>query len=237
MLIGVELFNEYFDAKEGGDRIFFQESTNVPNYFYVSGIFVFIIAFFIGLYLTFQIGFAILLFSLLGFLSAYFYVGPPIRWAYRGFGETVIALSYGPFMLLGSFYIQTKRIDFLPFIVSLILGLAIFSLAIINEIPDYFQDRLIGKRNIVVRIGKKKAVFLYQSTLICFFVILALGIILKIFPIMFILMFLTLPLVYRGINIARRYYEHPQEFIPAIRMTVFLYTITAGFFLIIFFIT
>lgn len=234
VLVGVELFNEYFDAKEGTDRIFSQESSKIPDYFFVLGIFVFIIAFLICLYLTFKIGLVIFLFSFLGFLSAAFYVGPPIRWAYIGLGEIIIALSYGPFMVLGSFYLQTKRIDTLPFIVSLILGLMIFSLAIVNEIPDYFQDKLVGKKNIVVRLGKKKAIFIYQITLIFCFVVLAVGLILGIFKPIFVFIFLTFPFAYQSIRIARKYYDCPKDFIPAIQKTVFLYTIITVFLIIYF---
>ncbi len=33
VLVAVELFNEYFDSKEGGDRVFSQEQPDIPNYF------------------------------------------------------------------------------------------------------------------------------------------------------------------------------------------------------------
>ncbi len=33
VLVAVELFNEYFDAKEGGDRIFSQEQPEIPGWF------------------------------------------------------------------------------------------------------------------------------------------------------------------------------------------------------------
>ena len=193
VLIGVELFNEYFDAKEGGDRIFLEEKPNIPTYFFALGISVFIFAFFIGLYLASLSGWPILLFSFLGFLGAYFYVGPPLRWAYRGLGELVIALSYGPFMLLGSYYLQAKRIDTLPILVSLILGLLIFSLAIVNEIPDYYQDKLVGKRNLVVRLGKQGAIKLFSLCLISIFILLGIGIGFQRIPSLSILAFFFSP--------------------------------------------
>ena len=65
VLIGVELFNEYFDSKVGGDRIFSQTDSSIPDYFFPLGIFIFAISFFIALYLTFQVGWPILLFSIL----------------------------------------------------------------------------------------------------------------------------------------------------------------------------
>ena len=62
----------------------------------------------VGVYLTVHGGWPILAFALLGGAAAIFYVAPPIRWAYRGLGELVIALSYGPWMVLGSLYLHTR---------------------------------------------------------------------------------------------------------------------------------
>ena len=35
------------------------------------------------------------------------------------------------------------------------------ALAVVNAIPDFHQDRLVGKRNLVVRLGRRRAVWLY----------------------------------------------------------------------------
>lgn len=225
VLIGVEFFNEYFDAKSGGDRIFLKERSEIAHYFYPLGILVFILGFFIGLYFVINVGWPVLIFCLLGFLAAYFYVGPPFRWAYRGLGESVIAFSYGPFMVSGSYYLQTERIDSLPIFVSLILGLLIFSLAIVNEIPDYFQDKLVGKRNIVVRIGRCNAAKLFSLCLFCIFILLGGGIGFKIIPLLSGLAFLTLPFAFKSIKIANKYYDAPTFFLPAIKMSIFTYII------------
>ena len=37
------------------------------------------------------------------------------------------------------------------------------ALAVVNAIPDFHQDRLVGKRNLVVRLGRRRAVFLYLA--------------------------------------------------------------------------
>ena len=49
VLVAVELFNEYFDAKEGGDRIFSPQQPEIPHWFYKLGISALAIAFIIGL--------------------------------------------------------------------------------------------------------------------------------------------------------------------------------------------
>lgn len=229
VLIGVELFNEYFDAKEGGDRIFFEERPNIPGYFLLLALGSMLFAFFIGLYLTFRTGWPILLLSFLGFFASYFYVGRPFRWSYRGLGEIVISLSYGPLMILGSYYLQTKSIDFSPIFVSLILGLLIFSLSLVNEIPDYYQDRLVGKKNLVVRLGKRASVKLFSLCLIFVFILLGIGMLLEVIPQLSIITFILLPVALSSINIARNQYESPLFFLPAIRRIILVYISTILF--------
>ena len=216
VLVAVELFNEYFDAKEGGDRIFAQQQFEIPNWFFKLGILALGFAFVIGLYLTIQTSWPVLLFSLLGFLGAYFYVGPPIRWAYRGFGEIVIGLCYGPFMVLGSYYIQTQKVDFVPFYISLISGLSVFCLAVLNEIPDYYQDMLVGKRNLVVRLGKRKAILLLKLGLAGVFVLLVSGVFLRTIPVLAIVPVITLPWLLKSIKIAEKNYDSPKAFLFAV---------------------
>src|SRR4029450_12938579 len=93
----------------------------------------------VGVYLTVLRGWPILAFALLGGAAAIFYVAPPIRWAYRGLGELVIALSYGPWMVLGSLYLHTQRLSWQALAVSLVPGCLIMGLAVVNAIPDFHQ--------------------------------------------------------------------------------------------------
>ncbi len=220
VLIAVEFFNEYFDAKEGGDRIFSLEQPDIPGWFFKAGILALGLAFAIGIYLTLRTGWLVILFALLGFLGAYFYVGPPIRWAYRGFGETVIGLCYGPFMVLGSYYIQTQKIDYVPLFVSVISGLSVFCLAVLNEIPDYYQDMLVGKRNLVVRFGKQRAIVLLKFGLAGVFMLLVLGVFIKMIPLLAIAAVVTLPWIVKSIRNAEKNYDNPKVFLFAVNTIV-----------------
>ncbi|MCL5674171.1 MAG: prenyltransferase [Candidatus Omnitrophica bacterium] len=225
-LVGVELFNEYFDSQSGGDRVFSLEKKEIPRYFFRLGVFVFMLASFIGIYLSFQVGWPVILFILFGFLGAYFYVGPPIRWAYRGLGETVIALSYGPFMVYGSYYIQTKSINIEPLLPSLICGLFVFCLALLNEIPDYYQDKLIGKRNLVVKMGKQKITGIINICFISIFLFLGLGLVLKKIPLFAVILFSIIPWLWKNLFPLNKNYENKNYFLPVINMSVAVYLIT-----------
>jgi 1,4-dihydroxy-2-naphthoate octaprenyltransferase len=223
-LAGVETFNEYFDSRLGTDRVFdLDKERYVPHYIFFLGVLAFVLGGIIAIYLMFKRGWPIGVFSFLGFISACFYVAPPLRLAYRGLGETAIFLSYGPLMTLGSFYVQTKEITLEPFFASLIPGFLLFALAIANEIPDYYQDRLVGKRNLVVRLGKKKAVALYHTALIFSFITSAISVIFGFASISLCWIFILLPLAITTFLKAQKTYDSAYTFIPVIRRTLILY--------------
>ena len=111
-VVGVESFNEYFDAQMGTDRVFNPDDLPPMSAWVLwLGISAFAGALAVGVFLTVRVGWPILGFAVLGGLAAIFYVAPPIRWAYRGLGETVIALSYGPWMVLGSLYLHARAVS------------------------------------------------------------------------------------------------------------------------------
>jgi 1,4-dihydroxy-2-naphthoate octaprenyltransferase len=163
-VVGVEAFNEYFDSKMGTDRVFNPaDVAPVTRAVFWLGVAAFAGALAVGVYLTMHVGWPILAFAALGGAAAIFYEAPPLRWVYRGLGETVIAIAYGPAMVLGSLYLQTQRISLAAFAASFVPGLLIMSLAVANAIPDFHQDRLVGKRNLVVRLGRRRGVWLYLA--------------------------------------------------------------------------
>jgi len=227
VLAAVEFFNEYFDAKYGGDRIFSPEPIRVPKSFYPLGIAALGFAFVVGLNLALRLGWPVMAFSFCGFLGAYFYVGTPIRWAYRGFGELVIALCYGPLMVLGSYYVQTGRLAFVPFFASLICGLSIFCLAVLNEIPDYYQDMLVGKWNLVVRLGKPAAMVLLKVALAVQFLLLFCGVMLRTIPLPAIVAAVPIPWIIRSLAIAQKNYDNPRAFLSAVNTIVVSHLVVA----------
>lgn len=226
VLVAVEIFNEYFDIKLGTDRVFSTKTApSAPPL--MMGLVASAIALMIGLYLALVRGWPLLAFMVFGALAVVFYVGPPIRWSYRGLGELTIFLAYGPFMTLGSYYLQAQGVDTAPFTASLVLGFLVLALALINEVPDYYGDRLVGKKNIVVRVGRRRAVALYAAVLFLSFAILAIGVYLGVATSLSLLIFVTSPLACWNVFVAGKNYDHPQRFVPAIRGTVLLYIMIA----------
>jgi 1,4-dihydroxy-2-naphthoate octaprenyltransferase len=230
-VVGVEAFNEYFDAREGTDRVFNPaDLPDVPVTVFWIGTVAFAGALGVGIHLTLHGGWPILAFALLGGAAAIFYEAPPIRWSYRGLGEAVIALAYGPWMVLGSVYLHTGSLSPAAAWASLVPGLLIMALAVVNAIPDYQQDRLVGKRNLVVRLGRRRAVALYLGLSAAALAVAATGVAARVFPVGCLAALLAAPLLVASARRARGTYEQPRRFIPAIRSIVACYVVAVGLF-------
>jgi 1,4-dihydroxy-2-naphthoate octaprenyltransferase len=230
-VVGVEAFNEYFDDRMGTDRVFNpEEAPPMSDLVMWLGVAAFAGALAVGVYLTFRVGWPILAFAVLGGLAAIFYVAPPIRWAYRGLGEAVIALSYGPWMVLGSLYLHTRELSWGALLASLVPGLLIMALAVVNAIPDFHQDRLVGKRNLVVRLGRRGGVWLYLGLATAGLAAAGAGVVAGIFPLACLSALLALPLLIASAQVAFRTYERPRQFVPAIRAIVACYFVAVALF-------
>jgi 1,4-dihydroxy-2-naphthoate octaprenyltransferase len=230
-VIGVEAFNEYFDARMGTDRVFNpDDAPPMTAWVLALGIAAFACALAVGVYLSFRDGWPILAFAALGGAAAIFYVAPPIRWAYRGLGELVIGLSYGPWMVLGSLYLHTGTLSWGALLASLVPGLLIMALAVVNAIPDFHQDRLVGKRNLVVRLGRRRAVRLYLALASGALSLIILGVIAGAFPKACLAALAALPLLVASAWRARHTFESPRQFVPAIRSIVSCYMVAVSLF-------
>jgi 1,4-dihydroxy-2-naphthoate octaprenyltransferase len=231
-VVGVESFNEYFDAKMGTDRVFNPDADEyIPEWMFGLGAAAFAVAACIGFSLAWQGGWPIVMYTLLGGAAAVWYVGPPVRWVYRGLGETVIGLSYGPWMTLGSVQLHTHRFSSGALLASLVPGLLIMSLAVVNNIPDFHQDRLVGKKNLVVRLGRKNGRYLYLFLSALGLSIVVLGSLARIFPLISLLAVVAgLPLWWLSLRAGRDTWDTPRLFVPAVMRIVQCYALTTTVF-------
>ena len=230
-VIGVEAFNEYFDARMGTDRVFNPaDLPPIPVAVFWIGVVAFAGGLAVGIYLTARVGWPVLAFAVLGGAAAIFYEAPPVRWSYRGLGELVIALAYGPWLVLGSLYLHTGALSWGAFWASLVPGCLIMALAVVNAIPDFHQDRLVGKRNLVVRLGRRRAVALYLGLATAALVVVVSGVVARLFPLGCLGALAAIPLLIASARRANGTYEQPRRFLPAVRSIVACYAVAVGLF-------
>ena len=239
-MAGCYTFNEYFDlrvdkaVREEDITPYSAGSRVLPKGLLRSlpvlraGIGFWLLAFIIGVYLTITRGWPVIPLALAGFLAGAFYTAPPFKFAYRGAGEALIGLTYGPLITLGSCYVQLAGLPPLGQVIlaSLVPGFLITAVIWINEFPDFFADRKVGKKNLVARMGRKKAGRVYALLLTAPYISLVVGVSMRLFPPATLMALLTLPIAHKNIATVRRKYDKPRELIPAMSGTILLFALS-----------
>jgi 1,4-dihydroxy-2-naphthoate octaprenyltransferase len=182
----------------------------------------------IGAYLTWACGWPVLAFGLFGMASSIFYTVPPVRFGYRGVGELGLFVNFGPVIVLGSYFVQARTLAPEPLIASLVPGLLMWSMIIINEIPDYEADRRGGKWNLVARFGRQTGARLYGAGLAAAYgILLVAGATRRLSP--FILLGLvSLPLAAKSLLVLRRHLTDPLALAPANLAMIQVHNLTVG---------
>jgi 1,4-dihydroxy-2-naphthoate octaprenyltransferase len=179
-----------------------------------------------GVYLTIVRGWPVLVFGLVGILSAYFYTAPPIRYAYRGFGEVSQLVNFSLILGLGSFFVQARSLSWEPVFAVLPLGFMMFSMITINEIPDADDDGSGGKRTLVVLFGRRAAVRLYGAGLAAAYLVILIAPLVGFSTFWAYGAFLTLPWGVKAFAVLRANYENPAAMAPANMLTIRIHNMT-----------
>jgi 1,4-dihydroxy-2-naphthoate octaprenyltransferase len=186
----------------------------------------FVITAVIGFYLAFAKGWVVLALGLFGLFCSIFYTLPPIKFGYRGLGELALLVNFGPVIGLGAYYVQSGGLSVEPLVISLVLGFMMWSMIVINEIPDYESDRAGGKMNLVARFGKKTGIALYVAGLACAYGILIASVLFRIAPDTVLLGLVSFPLAMKSIRILRENYRDSVAMTPANLLMIRVHLVT-----------
>ncbi len=244
--IATNMLNDYFDYKSGNDLMVKHQNPFAgggriltaglisPSKHLAVSLSSLVIGCLIGFYLIFAQGLPILFWlGLVGVISSYFYVGPPLKLAYRGVGEIIVGLNFGPIMTLGSYYVQTGSWSIAaltePFLASLPIGLLIAAVLWINEFPDVDADRAVGKKTLVLRLGHLRSVSVFITMLAASYLLVISYSLLRVFDSLQItsyttlIVLLSLPIGIKAVRVLRASYQDPHAIIPANARTIMLH--------------
>jgi 1,4-dihydroxy-2-naphthoate octaprenyltransferase len=121
----------------------------------------------------------------------------------------MIGLAYGPWMVLGSVYLHTQTLPWPLAFASLVPAGLIMALAVVNAIPDFTRTDWWGKRNLVQRVGRDRAVYLYLALAGLGLAVIPAGVLAGIFPAASLLGLLALPWVVASGRHARVHARRP----------------------------
>ncbi|MBI2836283.1 MAG: 1,4-dihydroxy-2-naphthoate octaprenyltransferase [Chloroflexi bacterium] len=238
--IATNVLNDYADHKSrnddvnqefvrpfsGGSRVI-QLGLLTPVEMLTGAVFFFVLSAGIGVYLAWATkGYWLLLLGAIGLISGVFYTLGPLNWAKKGLGEAVVGVNFGALMTLGAYYVQTQSFAWLPVITSIPVSLLIFAVLYINEFPDYTADKQVGKKTLVVRLGRKPAVVLYAIIMAAAYAAIGVGVAVGVLPLLSLMALVTLPLAIRALFYARRHYASSFDLVPANALTVTIHLAT-----------
>jgi len=236
---GTNVVNDYYDHVSGNDEAntrfvrpftggsrMIQKGLLSPKEVLTLGLVCFALGSLIGLYLAFRVGKVILLLGAIGILSGYFYTAPPLRLVSTGFGELLVGLNFGSLMTLGAFYVQTRWLTWEPVVASLPVSFLIAAVLYINEFQDMEADSAVGKTHWVVRLGRARAVKGYAWILGLTYASILLGVLLRLTSPWTLLGLLTLPIAWKGLRVAREFYDDYLKLAPANAATVMVHLLT-----------
>ncbi|MBC8384970.1 MAG: prenyltransferase [Candidatus Cloacimonetes bacterium] len=235
---GTDLINDYFDhisnldeqnknftPFSGGSRVI-QNREISPKSMLFAGLLSFVIAAIIGFYLNaVTTGNIILYIGIIGFFIGYFYTAKPFKLGYTALGELITTIACGPLIVYGAYFVMAENHAIQPLLISVPIGILVGLILYINEFPDYEADKKVGKRTIVVILGKAKAIRLYYAFMIINYIWVIIGVILNYFPIYTLLILLTFPLCLKAIKVASKNYDKIKELLPANASTIGLHLI------------
>lgn len=238
--LGLDMSNDYFDHLSGNDEInqeltpfsggsrVIQDGTLSANRVLVGALAFYLVGIAVGIYLSWTRGWTVLWIGLAGVFLAFFHNAPPIN-LYRlapGAGELAVFLGFGPATVLGAYYVQAQKLSLEALWISIPVGLLIAAVLYINEFPDHDADQAVGKKTLVVVLGRKRAVWGYVALLVATFVFVLVGGIARLFPVATLLALITLPLTYRAIRGIMYFYADTRQLVPTNAATIQLHLLT-----------
>jgi len=140
-----------------------------------------------------------------GLVAVFFYTSPPLKLNYRGLGETVLFLAFGPMIVFGMWYVLTEKVTLEPFLISLVPGIFTMDVGIVSNTFDYLDDVRSGKRTLSVRFGQAAALRIITVTTIIAYLSIVLGALFGIMPVWTLLVLFTIPLAANMLQHAGKY--------------------------------
>lgn len=182
----------------------------------------------IGLALAVLCGAGVLVFLAPAVAIGLLYSVPRVGLAARGLGELAVALAFGVLAVTGSYFVQTGRMSGEAFFVSLPLAVLVAGVLFINQFQDYAADLATGKRNWVVRLGRRRSARVYTALLAAGVMLPVIEVAARVAPAPVAWAVLGAALALPAARLARRHCSDPVRLTPANVLTIATHAAVAG---------
>jgi 1,4-dihydroxy-2-naphthoate octaprenyltransferase len=161
--VGTNLSNDYSDARRGADADDRLGPVRVtagglvpPRQVLIATYATFALAVLAGVYLVVVAGWQLLLVGGASILAGVAYTGGPKPYGYEGLGEVFVFLFFGIVAVAGSYFVQTRHLEWEAFALAVPVGLLAAAILVVNNVRDIDSDRRAGKRTLAVRLGRER---------------------------------------------------------------------------------
>ena len=173
------MFNEYYDFKRGLDS---HESVGIagaivrngmsPRLVLTIALIFYGIAAVIGIIITINSSWWILVIGAVSMAVGYLYTGGPVPISWTPFGEIFAGFFMGTVIIMITFFIHTGTLHVFPLLMSIPPAITIGLLNMANNIRDRKKDKESGRKTYVILVGKPIAVMTAAVLLIFSYVFL-----------------------------------------------------------------
>jgi len=172
----------------------------------------------IGIYLVWASGStALLVIGIVGVLSVVLYTPLFTR---IGLGELFAGLGLGTLPVVATYVLLTGEINATAWVSGIPAGLLTYNLLLLNEFPDAEVDARGGRKHLVVRLGKKRARWLYTTVEVLTYVVIVVGVLTGVLPWWGLLGLVGTYYAYDAIRGAMREYDGFESLFPAMGANV-----------------
>ncbi|UCC68411.1 MAG: 1,4-dihydroxy-2-naphthoate octaprenyltransferase, partial [Armatimonadota bacterium] len=230
---GANLANDYYDHVSGNDEInvtraypftggsrFIQEGKAQPWEILAASLVSLGVGAAIGVYLVIVTGWPILVLGIVGGATGFFYTAPPLKLGYRGVGEMFILLDFGLLPVLGAHYVQTQTFSAGAGVAGTSVGLLMTNVLWINQFQDLEADAAVGKRNWVVRLGRRVSSRLHAALFALAYAAIIAGVAWRALPGWSLLGLLSVPLAAKASAVSLKHHDQLDRLTPANAATV-----------------
>ena len=233
--ISVNSFNEYFDFRSGldshtirtpfsGGSGTIQKHPEIASWVLAMAVGTTILTILIGIYFTVLRGIGILPIVMSGILIIIGYSTIIVR-------QPLLCLvapgmGFGTLMVIGTYFVLTGTYSLTIATVSLVPFFLVSNLLLLNQFPDIEADKSVGRRNVVIVLGKKKSSLIYLLFIVFTYSTIVIGVLLKILP-PFTLLALTTAII--GLIVTVNIYRHRNnitKLVPYMGMNVVINLLT-----------
>ena len=216
------MFNEYYDFKRGLDS---HESVGIagaivrngmsPRLVLTIALIFYGIAAVIGIIITINSSWWILIIGAVSMAVGYLYTGGPFPISWTPFGEIFAGFFMGTVIIMITFYIHTGTLHVFPLLMSISPAITIGLLNMANNIRDRRKDKESGRKTFVILVGKPFAVMTSAALLLFSYIFLIyIAFFTPMGSVFLLIPLLSIPLAIKTIMLMRKG-NTPIELIPA----------------------